>query len=402
LRSALVADACDNSRLPALADLIVALHSQTSVQALVGKLALDSAASSERRAWVVSLMGRCYLEEIPDSWVQGLSIALRDPGAAVRLQAVKTAIALHVKRLDPLLESLANSATEPLEMRLEALHAILPWAGEPSTATFDFLIGLLSNRENALVRLGALECLTLTKLDDARRIRLLDAVENDALITPEQVRRAFAPPVAEATARRWIDYLDRSLHSGWHPQTESLNEMLATIPSLPQSRREALLRLLSDGENSRQARLATFQPLMSGGDPDRGRAVFFGTKAACSNCHRAGGEGGRVGPDLTSIGAVRSGQDLLESIVFPSSTFAQGFETYTIATTDGLVRTGVLARQDKNMVVIHDGSGAEAALRRGEIEEMKRAGASLMPEGLVRVLSGDELRDLLAFLRSRR
>ena len=164
-----------------------------------------------------------------------------------------------------------------------------------------------------------------------------------------------------------------------------------------------MLRVLRDAENSRQARLAAFQPLLSQGDPARGRSVFFGAKAACSKCHRAGGDGGRIGPDLTSIGAVRSGQDLLESIVFPSSTFAQGFEPHTIATTDGLVRTGVLVRQDKAIGppramprVPRRPCGAARSRRCGARD------ASLMPGGFTRVLTRDELRDLLAFLQSRR
>ena len=44
---------------------------------------------------------------------------------------------------------------------------------------------------------------------------------------------------------------------------------------------------------------------VAGGDIRRGQAIFNGTKASCSACHAIGYLGGRVGPDLTSIGQVR-------------------------------------------------------------------------------------------------
>ena len=101
---------------------------------------------------------------------------------------------------------------------------------------------------------------------------------------------------------------------------------LTPFPVLPAARRSALLRVNAESVRDRQARLAEYEPLLTGGDPGRGRAVFFGRTAACATCHRVGDEGGRVGPDLTRIGAIRSGHDLLESILWPSSTFAQGYE----------------------------------------------------------------------------
>jgi putative heme-binding domain-containing protein len=140
--------------------------------------------------------------------------------------------------------------------------------------------------------------------------------------------------------------------------------------------------------------------LLSGGDPVRGRAVFLGSKVACATCHRLGDAGGLVGPDLTRIGAIRSGYDLLESIFWPSSTFAQGYEPYTAATADGRILEGLIARQDADVLILRDSSGAETRLRRDDIEELRRSETSLMPDGLGRALTRDELRDLLAFLRS--
>jgi putative heme-binding domain-containing protein len=196
--------------------------------------------------------------------------------------------------------------------------------------------------------------------------------------------------------------LESSLRAGWRPPEADLRALLDAVPSLPADRRAALLSLNAEGLRDRRARLAEFEPLLSGGDPDRGRSVFFGAKVACATCHRLGDSGGRIGPDLTRIGAIRSGHDLLESILWPSSTFAQGYESYTVATADGRVLGGMIARQDATVLVLRDSSGADTRLRRDDIEELSRTETSLMPEGLGRSLTRDEFRDLLAFLQAQR
>ena len=59
-----------------------------------------------------------------------------------------------------------------------------------------------------------------------------------------------------------------------------------------------------------------------------------------------------MGPDLSKISAIRTGRDLLESIVYPSATFARGFEPYTIATEDGRTHSGIIARETTEALVL--------------------------------------------------
>ena len=66
-------------------------------------------------------------------------------------------------------------------------------------------------------------------------------------------------------------------------------------------------------------RLMALEPLLRGGDVEPGRIVFE-RKAGCANCHQIGEQGGVLGPDLTKVGAIRAGRDLIESIVMPSAT----------------------------------------------------------------------------------
>ena len=103
---------------------------------------------------------------------------------------------------------------------------------------------------------------------------------------------------------------------------ERLRALLKDFPNQVQADARPLLAHL-DQEKQRQAeKLKKLEPLLrAGGDVGRGRNIFFGEKAACSSCHTIGLEGGHVGPDLTAVGAVRPGLDILEAVIFPNASF---------------------------------------------------------------------------------
>jgi putative heme-binding domain-containing protein len=105
---------------------------------------------------------------------------------------------------------------------------------------------------------------------------------------------------------------------------------------------------------------------------------------------------------LTKIGAIRSRRDLLESIVLPSSTFAQGYEPYLVTTKENIALSGMIARETADGILLRDLSGTEQRVARNRIQKMERVPISFMPAGLDRLLTIDELRDLLAYLESLR
>jgi putative membrane-bound dehydrogenase-like protein len=392
--------AADAGEAAALADLILAFQNRADVQTLLAGTATDALATADRRAWALRMMSRSRLSPLPEPWVGALAASIRDAEPAVRRAAVLTAAVLQVPRLDASLLALADAPNEPPTLRLEALRAALPRHPRLSPAAFDLLIGQLGVRDDPLAVLAAGELAGRAQLDNWRRLRLLEAIRGQNLITPPLLRAAFAPPLGDKALAGWVDYLEASLRNGWRPSDADLRALLHAVPDLPAGRRSALLRANAEGLRDRQARMAEYEPLLTGGDPVRGRAIFFGKPAACASCHRIGAEGGRVGPDLTRIGAIRSAHDLLESILWPSSTFAQGYEPYAVATANGQVFIGLIACQDADVLVLRSSSGAETRLRRDEVEELRRSETSLMPEGLARALTREELHDLLAFLRS--
>ena len=136
--------------------------------------------------------------------------------------------------------------------------------------------------------------------------------------------------------------------------------------------------------------------LQSGvGNPKAGRQLF---RAQCGKCHTLFGEGGKVGPDLTAY--KRDEIDLmLLSVINPNAEIREGFQTRLVTTSDGRLLSGVLVEQDPQVVVLRSVEGVLIAIARDEIEEMAVAPQSMMPAGLLKQSSDQELRDLFGYLR---
>jgi putative heme-binding domain-containing protein len=138
------------------------------------------------------------------------------------------------------------------------------------------------------------------------------------------------------------------------------------------------------------------------GDAARGEKLFWSEGVSCGKCHRVGERGTPVGPELTTIGKLRSREDLLTSLLTPSRRIEPKFATYLVQTSDGRSYSGVLVRRDENVVVLRDAQGKEASLTTAEVEEMRPSHTSLMPDGQFAGLTPQEAADLLEYLTHHR
>ena len=111
------------------------------------------------------------------------------------------------------------------------------------------------------------------------------------------------------------------------------------------------------------------------------------------------GPGELIGPNLSTIATVRTPHDLLESIIFPSASIVQDFRPLSVLTTSGKVVTGLVIRRNDEELWLKGGDLKETRIPVNEVEEMKEATVSIMPQGLEQKLSPEELRDLMAFLK---
>jgi putative heme-binding domain-containing protein len=181
-----------------------------------------------------------------------------------------------------------------------------------------------------------------------------------------------------------------------------LRPRLAKYSPAVQQRGEALLTSLSQDTAAQLRKLEELLAAVPNGDPRRGQFLFNSQKAACSTCHTIGYHGGTLGPDLTSIGQIRTERDLLEAIVFPNASFARGYEPVVVTTKGGQVIGGLLHSDEPEEIVILTGPQGEAHIEKSTIANMEPGAVSLMPTGFGDQLSRSELADLLAFLKGTR
>jgi putative heme-binding domain-containing protein len=138
------------------------------------------------------------------------------------------------------------------------------------------------------------------------------------------------------------------------------------------------------------------------GDAGRGEALFWSQAVNCGRCHKVGDRGTALGPDLTVIGKTRPPEDLLESILEPSRRIEPKFAAYVAQTVDGRTFNGLIVKRDDKGVVLRDAQNKEIVLANKDLEELKPARTSLMPEGQLAGMTAQDAADLLEYLATRR
>ena len=78
-----------------------------------------------------------------------------------------------------------------------------------------------------------------------------------------------------------------------------------------------------------------------------------------------------MGPDLTSIGAIRSPHDLLEAIVLPSESFVPGHEVYRVQTATETY-SGVLGKSSSEAIRLITGTTDESPGRTNAASPARR------------------------------
>jgi len=137
------------------------------------------------------------------------------------------------------------------------------------------------------------------------------------------------------------------------------------------------------------------------GDPVRGRKFFFDLQGvACIRCHAVEGQGGDLGPNLSSIGVQYGRQQLAESILYPSKVVRDGYRQEIIATASGDEISGALKGETAEELIVQDAGGNKHNLRKTDIKERRASVLSLMPDGLQAGLSLQDFTDIVSFLEA--
>jgi len=274
------------------------------------------------------------------------------------------------------------------EVRLAAIQSAALWFDADAVEP---LIGLLDTGDTRERRLAAM---ALGRIGDHRAVKPL-------------LKTGLAP--ADPFLKHAVTYAlyeigDKSLPVD-HPMSKQVGLMCKVDEQSPSKYVMPEIQLADTvkpdpAKEARQAkRLDQLAEFLPKGDPVRGQKLFHdAAKSLCITCHIKGDKGVDFGPDLTRIGAIRSERDLLEAIVYPSSTIARYYELLTVNTKQGEV-AGLLRRDSVNEMVLGPAPGVDQTIPFKEIKKAKYSNVSLMPEVFDHLLKPNEIADLVAYLK---
>ncbi|HEV3117776.1 MAG TPA: c-type cytochrome, partial [Gemmataceae bacterium] len=133
-------------------------------------------------------------------------------------------------------------------------------------------------------------------------------------------------------------------------------------------------------------------------DAVSGARVF---EKSCAICHQVGGKGAKVGPNLDGVGN-RGLERLLEDIIDPNRNVDQAFRSTTLALKSGQIVSGLVLREEGEVLVLADNQGKEVRVTKNSIDERNVSQLSPMPANLVEQIPEPDFYNLMAYLLSLR
>ena len=397
--------------LPDDADARLALASQLSrfagqpgIQLLLAKTA--GGGSSAAAVVAMTAMRDSGLKELPIEWVKALlAVMERTPS---ELGGVASSV---VKSVPPrkddtakIVEGLLNYSQRrslAAELRLDALAAIPGGVPSIEDSLFIFLLAALDTEASVNVRSAAADILSRGKLKSDQLIQLAGVLPKSGPLEVDRLLAAFDQSQDAVVGAALVAALEKSPALA-NLRVDALRTRLTKFgPDVEQSAAKLYAALNIDPAKQKE-KLEKLLEQIKDGDVRRGQAVFHSTKTACVACHQMGYLGGNIGPDLTRIADVRSERDLLESIVFPSSSFVRSYEPIVVTTKDGQAVAGLIRKELAEAIVVATGAKTEVRVERDNIEEIRPGNVSVMPSGLDQQLTIQELADLIAFLKAKK
>ena len=264
--------------------------------------------------------------------------------------------------LQPALAPIANQADAPFSVREAAIVSLV--ASAPGKAA-ELAVQFWQSKSDAVPVEGIMNTLLRQKNGPGALLKAVSSVT----LPGDTAKRALR--VISASGRKF-------------PQLEQALAKSGSIKAGPV--------VLSAEEMNRMVGLVAEK-----GDPARGEQVFRREAISCFKCHAIGGAGGKVGPDLISLGASAQVDYIIESLLNPNAKVKENYHTVIVVTDEGKTYSGIKLRQTDRELVLRDAEDKEIRVALDAIEE-QADGASIMPAGLTEKLTEEELVDLVRFL----
>ncbi len=382
---------------------LASLAKSADIQELLAASLRNEIVGPESRALALRAMAGSGLKETPARWFTELAQLLSQPDSGLTRQAVTTVRALPPPKqphaeLAAALAQIGRDESATADVRLDALAAA-PALASVDAPLFDFLCAHLDGAKPMIVRSAAATVLAKAKLAPDQQLSLAEQMKVIGPLEAPKLLPVFERGPNVALGLRLVAAL-RDSPGLPGLRADLLKPLFAKYPKSVQDAAASLLDAFNVDAAKQAAHLDTLLTQLKGGDVNRGHTVFLSSKSACSTCHATGYLGGRLGPDLTNLGKVRTERDLLESIVYPNASFVRSYEPFIVATKGGEDHSGIIKKDAPDELVLATGPETEQRIARADVAGIRPGAVSLMPAGMDTILSKQELADLLAFLKA--
>ena len=308
----------------------------------------------------------------------------------VKRAVLRTIRDLKMTAASPQVRALLASDAENGEVRAEALSDL-------DDSELLESIKVAGASDSPTLRLATLPILARLSPNQALPI-LTDMAENGAPVEMQAAYKAIAQlnhPEAELLLAEGLQRLGSGLVP-YLAQVELLDSAEAsTFPLVQEAYQNLQEKWSASGDP-----LISFRGALEGGDGRVGWRLFNQHPVlACTRCHVANGEGGYAGPELTGIADRMTAEEMLEAIIYPNNTIAEGFDVVAFTLADGGFEVGTIAEETAETVTIYDATGAKKSFAANLVTDRATAPSS-MPAIFGMVLNRSELRDLMGFMRS--
>lgn len=318
-----------------------------------------------------------------------LTALLKDKELPVRISAARAIGKLQIKQAGPQL--LASVKTDQhADMRVAALEVLvdLQDAGVEQAIT-----AALADREKT-VRVAGLDLLGKMHISESVMVNLLTGViatktmeeKQAALLTLGKLPSQYTEkPLSDLLNKMTAGQLDPDIYLELGEAIDSSHSTQLV------ARYKAVNSKLSPDEL-----MASYNSCLLGGDPRRGRHIFFNNEnAQCMRCHSYDDRGGNAGPRLNGVAGRISREQILQALISPSARLAPGFGMVTLELKNGTKLSGILQGETKTGITIKEGE-TERTIPADQIANKKYAQSS-MPD-MKLLLSKKEIRDVVSFL----
>ena len=271
-----------------------------------------------------------------------------------------------------------------------AIHSIGLWRDSDAVGS---LISLLGTDDSRIVRLTAM---ALGRIGDVKAVK----------------------PLMDAGAKKTDEFLMHAITHALYEigDTESLPEkneiadqvrrMIQVDEGAPSLQVMPDIQMVEVPEPDPQKianqteRLREIAAILPKGNAKKGEELFQNVaKSLCLTCHVMRDKGVSFGPDLTGIGSIRSEQDLLEAIIYPSSSIARYYERVSIRTKEEEFG-GLILKDTPDEMILSSAPGMEIPVPIRNIESAQYSNVSLMPQVFDSLLKPHEIADLVVYLKS--